>query len=311
MSVSMLIPLVQGLAVGSLIGVAARRASCRLPALRPMASCASATTNVISTPPAQEIKVALCQLPVGANKAANIATARIAIEEAATAGADLVVLPEMWNCPYSNDSFPTYAEDVEGGEGQSPSTSMLAAAAADNRVVLVGGSIPERAGGRLYNTCFVYGRDGRLLGRHRKVGRLGIGICYDIRFPELAMLYAARGVQLIVYPGAFNMTTGPVHWELLQRARAVDGQLFVATCSPARSEEPGYTAWGHSTAVGPFAEILATTDEKPGIVYCEMDLAQVEQRRTNMPLQYQKRADLYSLLDLTRECKRCHQLTDS
>ncbi|KAL4444641.1 hypothetical protein ABPG77_002458 [Micractinium sp. CCAP 211/92] len=293
----------------------------RLGGLRPACS-ANATT---------EIKVALCQLSVGADKQGNLATARSAIDEAASAGADLVVLPEMWNCPYSNDSFPTYAEDVDAGD--SPSAAMLAAAAADNRVVLVGGSIPERAnGGRLYNTCLVYGRDGRLLGRHRKVhlfdidipgkitfkesltltpgegltvvdtdvGRLGIGICYDIRFPEMAMLYAARGVQLILYPGAFNMTTGPAHWQLLQQARAVDNQLFVATCSPARGEGPGYIAWGHSTAVGPFAEILGTTDEKPGIVYADMDFAQLAERRDNMPLRQQKRADLYALLDLTR-----------
>ncbi|KAL4427684.1 hypothetical protein ABPG75_001773 [Micractinium tetrahymenae] len=355
----------------------------RLGGLRPVCST-NATTDVVDTPPARKIKVALCQLSVGADKQGNLATARSAIDEAASAGADLVVLPEMWNCPYSNDSFPTYAEDVDAGE--SPSAAMLATAAADNRVVLVrrgglggsadnwtsghpqvqhalgllqlawcslllgvyccwlglcppepclqvGGSIPERAkGGRLYNTCLVHGRDGRLLGRHRKVhlfdidipgkitfkesltltpgegltvvdtevGRLGIGICYDIRFPEMAMLYAARGVQLIVYPGAFNMTTGPAHWQLLQQARAVDNQLFVATCSPARGEGPGYIAWGHSTAVGPFAEILGSTDEKPGIVYAEMDFAQLAERRANMPLRQQKRADLYALMDLTR-----------
>ncbi|KAI7838506.1 hypothetical protein COHA_007767 [Chlorella ohadii] len=288
--------------------VATRGGRTRLPRLPLRTLCgANATKEVIDPPPPKKIKVALCQLAVTDDKQRNIATARTAIDEAAGAGADLVVLPEMWNCPYSNDSFPTYAEEV-------------------------GGSIPERCDGRLYNTCFVYGRDGRLLGRHRKVhlfdidipgkitfkesltltpgegltvvdtevGRLGIGICYDIRFPEMAQLYAARGVQLIVYPGAFNMTTGPAHWELLQKARAVDNQLFVATCSPARSEGPGYIAWGHSTAVGPFAEILGTADEKAGIVYCEMDFGQLAERRANMPLRHQKRSDLYALMDLTR-----------
>ncbi len=84
-------------------------------------------------------------------------------------GADLVILPEMWNCPYSSASFPTYAEDVDGGD--SPSTSALSSAAKDNNVVLVGGSVPERSGGRLYNTSFVFGRDGSMLARHRKVGK--------------------------------------------------------------------------------------------------------------------------------------------
>lgn len=318
-------------AAALLAGVAIGALARRLPGRRrAICAAADATKGAIPTPLARKVKVALCQLAVSADKQANLNIARDAIRSAAAQGAELVVLPEMWNCPYSNDSFPTYAEDVDAGD--SPSTSMLAAAAAAHRVVLVGGSIPERSAGRLFNTCFVYGADGRLLGRHRKVhlfdidipgkitfkesltltpgdgltvvdtevGLLGIGICYDIRFPEMAMLYAARGVQLIVYPGAFNMTTGPAHWQLLQQARAVDNQLFVATCSPARDLGAGYVAWGHSTAVGPFAEILGAADEKPGIVLCEMDFGQIEERRQNMPLRQQKRTDLYALLDLTR-----------
>ena len=130
-------------------------------------------------------------------------------------------------------------------------------------------------------------------------GRLGIGICYDIRFPELAQIYSQRGVQLIVYPGAFNCTTGPVHWELLQRARAVDNQLFVATCSPARNPESSYQAWGHSTVVGPFAEVLATTGHESDIVYAEIDYQEIQERRTNMPLVKQRRDDLYTLVDKT------------
>ena len=97
------------------------------------------------------------------------------------------------------------------------------------------------------------------------------------------------------------MTTGPAHWELLQKARAVDNQLFVATCSPARNEGSSYIAWGHSTAVDPFGEILGTTNHQPGIVYCEMDFGALEERRTNMPLRHQKRPDLYTLMDCTRK----------
>lgn len=89
------------------------------------------------------------------------------LQEAAAAGAQLVVLPEMWNCPYSNDSFPEYAEDVDAGA--SPSADALARAAAANAVTLVGGSIPESSAGRLFNTCLVYSAQGRLLAKHRKV----------------------------------------------------------------------------------------------------------------------------------------------
>jgi omega-amidase len=97
------------------------------------------------------------------------------------------------------------------------------------------------------------------------------------------------------------MTTGPVHWELLQRARAVDNQLFVASCSPARDESGPYVAWGHSTAIGPFGEVLGTINERPGIVFAELDLDTIPLRRQNMPLQKQRRSDVYALLDLTRD----------
>lgn len=92
-------------------------------------------------------------------------TLRCRVQDAASNGAALVVLPEMWNCPYSNDSFPTYAEDIESGA--SPSVDMLSAAARQCRVTLVAGTVPERAGSKLYNTCCVFGTDGELLGKHR------------------------------------------------------------------------------------------------------------------------------------------------
>jgi omega-amidase len=269
---------------------------------------------------------------VTTDKARNIAHARSAIEEAAEKGAQLVVLPEIWNSPYSNDSFPVYAEDIDAGIDASPSTAMLSEVASLLKITIVGGSIPERCRDKLYNTCCIFDRDGKLIAKHRKihlfdidipgqisfqesetltagetptifdteVGRIGIGICYDIRFQELATLYAARGAHLICYPGAFNMTTGPLHWELLQRARAVDNQLYVATCSPARDSGAGYTAWGHSTLVGPFGEIIATTEHEEAILISEIDYSQIELRRTNLALEKQRRGDLYQLVDVQR-----------
>ena len=112
----------------------------------------------------------------------------------------------------------------------------------------------------------------------------------------------------VLHAGAFNMTTGPVHWELLQKARAVDNQLFIATCSPARDAGAGYTAWGHSMIIDPFAAIIAQTEEKATIVHAELDFAQVDERRQNMPLFKQKRFDLYGLVDKTlqREIAQTH-----
>ncbi|KAF2613293.1 hypothetical protein F2Q70_00007330 [Brassica cretica] len=286
----------------------------------------------LPAPPLTKFNIGLCQLSVTADKSRNISHAKKAIEEAASKGAKLVLLPEIWNSPYSNDSFPVYAEEIDAGGDASPSTAMLSEVSKRLKITIIGGSIPERVGDRLYNTCCVFGSDGELKAKHRKihlfdidipgkitfmesktltagetptvvdtdVGRIGIGICYDIRFQELAMIYAARGAHLLCYPGAFNMTTGPLHWELLQRARATDNQLYVATCSPARDSGAGYTAWGHSTLIGPFGEVLATTEHEEAIIIAEIDYSILEQRRASLPLNKQRRGDLYQLVDVQR-----------
>ncbi|GLT75968.1 hypothetical protein SLA2020_476560 [Shorea laevis] len=279
-----------------------------------------------------QFKIGICQLPVTPDKERNMAHALKAIEEAAEKGAQLVLLPEIWNSPCSNDSFPVYAEDIDAGGDASPSTVMLSEVSRRLKITIVGGSIPERYGDKLYNTCCVFGSDGKLKVKHRKihlfdidipgeitftesetltagesltivdtdVGRIGIGICYDIQFQELAMIYAARGAHLLCFPGAFNLTTGPLHWELMQRRRATDNQLYVATCSPARDIEAGYVAWGHSTIVGPFGEVLATTVYKEDIIIAEIDYSVIEQRRASLPLTKQMRGDLYQLVDIQK-----------
>ncbi|XP_042060399.1 omega-amidase, chloroplastic-like [Salvia splendens] len=323
----------------------ARIGSCGFPPTS-IRSISSATTTIMAsaeearvppaipppTPPVTKFKIALCQLAVTTDKEKNIAHARHIIEGAAAKGAKLILLPEIWNSPYSNDSFPVYAEDIDAGGDASPSTAMLSELSRSLKITIVGGSIPERSGDRLYNTCCVFDTDGTLKAKHRKihlfdidipgkmtfkesktltagetptivdtdVGRIGVGICYDIRFQELAAIYAARGAHLICYPGAFNMTTGPLHWELLQRARAADCQLYVATCSPARDTGSSYVAWGHSTLVGPFGEVLATTEHDEAIVISEIDYSLIEQRRTYLPFQTQRRGDLYQLVDVQR-----------
>ena len=114
-----------------------------------------------------------------------------------------------------------------------------------------------------------------------------------MRFPEMAMIAARRGCKLMIYPGAFNMTTGPLHWELLQRARALDNQMFVATCSPARDTDAEYVAWGHSSVVDPMGVVVATCDEGERVVYWDVDYEQVDNARASIPVQTQRRFDLY------------------
>ena len=304
---------------------------------------AAATAAPDSPPPAATtLKIALCQTAPGTpDKAANIAAATAAVADAASKGARLVVLPEMWHCPYGNDSFPIHAEDVDGGS--SPSASALAAAAKAGGIVLVGGSIAEKGpGGALYNTCLVFGPDGNLLARHRKAHLfdvdipggvtfkesdtltagpcgattvdvsavlgvdnlvLGLGICYDIRFPEYASLLTSRGASLLIFPAAFNTTTGPAHWELLARGRAVDGQAFVALCSPSREDTgEGYIAHGHSLVVDPWGNVLVDAGATAvTTVVAELALGDVAKRRAAMPLARQKRGDVYRVVDVQRE----------
>ncbi|KNC80036.1 hypothetical protein SARC_07582, partial [Sphaeroforma arctica JP610] len=124
--------------------------------------------------------------------------------------------------------------------------------------------------------------------------KVGVGICYDIRFPEMGHIYADQGCDLVVYPGAFNMTTGPAHWELLQRARAVDNQMYVAGVCGSRDENGPYVAYGHSTVVDPWGTVVATTEHDATIVYADIDPARVAEVRTSVPTTSQRRLDLYT-----------------
>jgi len=266
-------------------------------------------------------KFAGLQLLVSADKQANLDNAAAHIQKAVAEKAQLIVLPECFNCPYSNNSFPTYAEEIPGG----PSSTMLIQQAKLHHVYIIGGSIPERDGQRLYNTSLIIGPDGSILAKHRKVHlfdidipgkitfkesetlspgqtftcfqtewcQVGVGICYDIRFSDYSQILANKGCKLLCFPGAFNMTTGPAHWELLQRSRAVDNQVYVASVSPARNPDSTYQAWGHSSVVDPWGTVIATTDHTPSIIYADINLARVDEVRSQIPVLKQKRLDIY------------------
>ncbi|EGS18238.1 hydrolase-like protein [Thermochaetoides thermophila DSM 1495] len=214
---------------------------------------------------------------------------------------------------------------------QSPSFHALSAMARDNGVYLIGGSIPEievSADNKktYYNTSLTFSPAGELLATHRKVhlfdisipggitfresdvlspgnkltvvdlpeyGRVAIAICYDVRFPELATIAARKGCFALIYPGAFNLTTGPLHWRLLGQARAVDNQVYVALCSPARDMSASYNAWGHSLVVDPMAKVLVEAGEGEEIVSAELNGEEIEKARRGIPLREQRRFDVY------------------
>ncbi len=266
------------------------------------------------------------QNDVSDNKADNITRVRELINTAANEGAQVVALPEMFNCPYDNSYFPHFAEEFPAG----PTISMLSETAAGRGIYIFGGSIPERENGMIFNTCFVFGPDGVLLAKHRKVhlfdvelsegisfkesavlssgneltvvdtayGKIGIGICYDIRFPEIARAATLRGAVAFLVPGAFNMVSGPAHWELTMRMRAIDNQFYVAGVSPARNESAPYVAYGHSIVVDPWGRVLDQLDEKQGIITTEIDLDRLQQVRDEFPLLKHRRTDLYEFREL-------------
>ncbi len=247
----------------------------------------------------------------------------------------MIALPEVFNGPYATSSFEEYAEHVPNvghsevlDETKHPSCAMLQQAASEHSVYIVGGSIAEKdQSGKLYNTSTVWSPMGECVAKHRKMhlfdidipgkitfkesdvlsagsditvfdtpwGTMGLAICYDIRFPALAACMRQAGAVFLWYPGAFNTTTGPKHWELLQRARAVDNQCYVATISPARNPESAYQAWGHSTLVSPWAEVVATCEHAEDIVVSEVDLTEVDTVRENIPVSRQGRPDVYTL----------------
>ena len=123
--------------------------------------------------------------------------------------------------------------------------------------------------------------------------RIGVAICYDVRFPEWFRKMALAGAKLIVLPAAFNLTTGPAHWDLTMRARALDNQVYFAANSPARDNDGPYQAYGGSCIVDPWGKFIARTDESEGIVYGDIDLEYVDSIREQLPLLKHRREELY------------------
>lgn len=265
-------------------------------------------------------KIGLCQMKGSFDKNESMKTAESFIREAAENGAEVISLPEMWNCPYSNDYFRKYAEKADG-----KTVSFLSKLAAELGIYLIGGSIPELDGDKVYNTSFSFDRSGNVIGKHRKVHlfdidvkggirfmesdtltagkdmtvidteycKIGIAICYDVRFPEWFRKMALAGAKLIILPAAFNLTTGPAHWDLTMRARALDNQVYFAANSPARDEEGPYQAYGGTCVADPWGEFVSHADENECIVYADIDLDRIESIRQQLPLLKHRREELY------------------
>jgi predicted amidohydrolase len=258
------------------------------------------------------------QLSSGRDKAANLERTESLVARAASTGADLVVLPERWNCVGSADDYRAAAEPLDGGE----SVQAMARWARTLGVSLVGGSITELRDGhaKVSNTSCVFDAEGALVAVYRKIHlfdvevggrvyresdsdepgtepvvadaegwRLGPTVCYDLRFPELYRLLAVAGAELVTVPANFTAFTGRDHWHVLLRARAIENQLYVAAAA-----QIGRDAYGRSLIVDPWGTVLAQAPDEETVVVAELDRARLLDVRASLPSLANRRIDAHA-----------------
>lgn len=258
------------------------------------------------------MRVAVCQLNSRDDQPTNLAAARGLLESAAAGGAALAVLPEYVDYLGVADRLPD-PEPVDGSVGR-----FFADAARELGIWVVVGSFHEQGPDpeHTYNTCLVFDRQGELAASYRKIHlydveipgrvsyressnvapgtdlvvvdcegvRVGLSICYDLRFPELYRgLAVDGGAQVLLVPAAFMLHTGRDHWEVLLRARAIENQCYVLAAGQIGSHDPGRTCFGRSMVVDPWGTVVAQAPDTTGVVFADLDLPRLETIRTELP----------------------------
>jgi nitrilase len=265
------------------------------------------------------MKVAAVQMVSTPRIDDNLARASTLVAQAARQGAELVVLPEYF-CLMGLQDRDKLA--VAEAPGQGPIQSALSDLARQHGLWLVGGTLPlaiDGDPGHATNTSLVFGPDGALAARYDKihlfrfddgerrydeaatlqpgtqpvafdattrdgsVQRVGLSVCYDLRFPELYRRLMQPPCSVLVVPAAFTWPTGQAHWELLLRARAVENQCVVIASAQGGQHENGRRTWGHSMVIDPWGTVLAVQDEGEGVVVAELDPARLQQVRAQLP----------------------------
>lgn len=269
------------------------------------------------------MKAAAIQLNSGADVKANIAAADRLVHAAAADGARLIVLPEKWTVMGSPEDLRAGAQTLDGS-----AIAWARETAVELKLDLVAGSIAERVAGRekLSNASVHVGPDGDVKAVYRKLhmfdvviegkrycesdtdepgeevvvselaagGKLGMSICYDLRFPELFRVLALRRARVVALPAAFTLPTTRDHWEALIRARAIENQVFVVAANQVGKHPGGHHSGGSSLIVDPWGTVLARADgERPGYVVAELDFANQDDIRTRVPLLEHRRPHLY------------------
>ncbi|MDD3883474.1 MAG: carbon-nitrogen hydrolase family protein [Gallionella sp.] len=256
-------------------------------------------------------KVAAIQMASGPNVAGNLAEARRLVTNAAEAGAKLVVLPEFFAIMGMNERDKVAVREIPGN---GPIQQFLSETARQHKIWLVGGSIPLAAGAsdKVLNSCLVYDETGTQVGRYDKIhlfnlelgnetyneaatieagrdvvvidspfGKIGLAICYDLRFPEL--FRAMTGVDIIILPSAFTATTGKMHWEPLVRARAIENLSYVIAAAQGGYHVNGRETHGHSMVVDPWGRVLDELPRGSGVVVAEINPSYQASLRKSLP----------------------------
>lgn len=269
------------------------------------------------------LRIAQAQMPVYTDRKELTEVLKSLAEQAVKGNAGFLALPEMFCCPYDVRYFPDFAEE-EGG----PLWQTCSDLARNSGIYLSAGTMPERdSDGKIYNTAYVFDRNGGQIARHRKMHlfdinvkngqhfqesavlspgndvtvfetefcTMGLAVCYDIRFPELFRLMVKKGAKVILVPASFNMTTGPMHWELLFRSQAVFNQVFIAGTAPARDTDSSYVSWGHSIITDPWGHTVSQMDDKEELRITELNLTLCDEAREQIPVLRHLRDDVYTL----------------
>lgn len=259
------------------------------------------------------MKIAAVQMVATPDVDRNIADARRLVAQAADAGARLVALPEYFCLMGQRDDDKLAIAEADG---DGPIQAFLADTARRHGIWLIGGTLPIRAAtaDRVRNACCVYGPDGARVARYDKIHlfafdngrerydegrvleagsepvafdaeglRVGLSVCYDLRFPELYRALMQPACDLLVVPAAFTYTTGQAHWELLLRARAVENQCHVLASAQGGQHENGRRTWGHSMVIDPWGEVLAVQAEGEGIAVADAALERRNAVREQLP----------------------------
>lgn len=269
------------------------------------------------------MRVGLVQINSRDDKEANISRAEELIDEAAARGAQLVALPEYVDYLGERDGKESAAETIPG-----PTSERFAAKAQEHGIHLLGGSVHERTDrpGMFYNTSVLYGPNGDILAKYRKIHlfdieisgnvsasesttivpgeeivtadveghTVGLTICYDLRFPELYRLLALDGAEVLFVPAAFTMFTGKDHWHVLLRARAIENQAFVIAPGQVGAHEPNNSqCYGHSVVIDPWGVVLADGANSEGVVVTDLDFEHLRKMRREVPSLANRRPSAY------------------